>query len=45
MPKKKEDLEAAVGVTAEENANAAVSEVAETDDLNGHLYYFRRTVI
>lgn len=33
MPKKKEDLEAAVGVTAEENANAAVSEVAETDDL------------
>lgn len=33
MPKKKEELEAVVGVTAEENAETAVSEVAETDDL------------
>ena len=34
MPKKKEDLEAVVSVTAEENAEAAVSEVAEADDLS-----------
>lgn len=33
MSKKKEDLEAVVGMTAEETADAAVSEVAETDDL------------
>lgn len=33
MPKKKEELEAVVGMTAEDNANTAVSEVAETDDI------------
>ena len=33
MSKKKEDLEAVVGMTVEETADAAVSEVAETDDL------------
>ena len=34
MSKKKEDLEAVVGMTAEETADVAVSEVAETDDLS-----------
>ncbi len=33
MPKKKEDLEAVVGMTTEDTADAAVTEVAESDDL------------